>query len=188
MKPDNYAPGKFTATGEIRFQRLLPGPVERVWEYLTDSEKRGRWLAAGPMELRPGGKVAMNFLHATLTPHQEEIPDKYKDACAGGHPMNGRVLQCEPPRLLSYTWGESDGNASEVTFELTPQGREVLLLLVHRKLGDNRAQLTSVAAGWHTHVAILIAKLEGRTPPPFWSTHAALESSYEQQLGQPVGR
>ena len=24
----------------IRFQRLLPGPVERVWSYLTDSEKR----------------------------------------------------------------------------------------------------------------------------------------------------
>jgi len=30
----------------IRFERLLPGPVERVWAYLTESKKRATWLAA----------------------------------------------------------------------------------------------------------------------------------------------
>ena len=35
---------------EIRFERLLPGPIENVWSYLTDSQKRGEWLASGPME------------------------------------------------------------------------------------------------------------------------------------------
>ena len=24
----------------VRFERMLPGPIERVWEYLTDSDKR----------------------------------------------------------------------------------------------------------------------------------------------------
>ena len=42
---------------EIRFERLLPGPIETVWSYLTESGKRGEWLASGPMELRVGGKV-----------------------------------------------------------------------------------------------------------------------------------
>ena len=42
---------------EIRFQRLLPGPVETVWSYLTDEKKRGEWLASGPMDLRVGGTV-----------------------------------------------------------------------------------------------------------------------------------
>ena len=31
----------------VRFERLLPGPIERVWEYLTDSDRRATWLAAG---------------------------------------------------------------------------------------------------------------------------------------------
>ena len=26
---------------------LLPGPIERVWDYLTDSTKRGKWFAFG---------------------------------------------------------------------------------------------------------------------------------------------
>lgn len=181
MKINHDTPGRFTAAGEIQFQRMLPGPIERVWEYLTDPEKRGRWLAAGPMELKPGGKVSLTFKHDQLTPHDETAPEKHERACAA--PMKGRVLRCEPPRLLSHTWGEEDGSESEVTFQLTPQGREVLLQLTHRKLGD-RGLAVSVAAGWHTHVAILIAKLEDRVPPPFWSTHAALETSYDRQLAQ----
>ena len=36
----------------IRFERLLPGPVERVWAYLTESKKRATWLAAGEFDLR----------------------------------------------------------------------------------------------------------------------------------------
>ena len=28
----------------FRFERLFPGPIERVWEYLVDGEKRGKWV------------------------------------------------------------------------------------------------------------------------------------------------
>jgi uncharacterized protein YndB with AHSA1/START domain len=185
MKTNNDTPGKFTAAGEIRFQRMLPGPIERVWEYLTDSEKRGRWLATGPMDLSPGGKVALTFQHENLTAHEENVPKKYESACA--QPMQGRILRCEPPRLLSHTWGEEDGSESEVTYELTPQGREVLLHLTHRKIGSRHVAI-SVAAGWHTHVAILIAKLENREPPPFWATHASLETDYARQLDEAPAR
>ncbi|CFN67405.1 Uncharacterised protein [Bordetella pertussis] len=31
----------------IRFERLLPGPIERVWAWLADADKRARWLAGG---------------------------------------------------------------------------------------------------------------------------------------------
>jgi len=41
--------GVLTEARTIRFQRLLPGPIERVWAFLTESDKRGRWLASGPM-------------------------------------------------------------------------------------------------------------------------------------------
>jgi uncharacterized protein YndB with AHSA1/START domain len=31
----------------VKIQRLLPGPIERVWAYLTESDLRRQWLAAG---------------------------------------------------------------------------------------------------------------------------------------------
>ena len=44
--------GTITEAGAIRFERLLPGPIERVWAYLTDppsagpGSRRGRWSCA----------------------------------------------------------------------------------------------------------------------------------------------
>jgi uncharacterized protein YndB with AHSA1/START domain len=171
--------GVLTEARTVRFQRVLPGPVERVWAYLTESEKRGKWLASGPMELRVGGRVELNFRHANLTPHVEQPPEKYS-SCADGFTTYGHITRCDPPRLLSYIWDEG-GVDSEVTFELTPQGDDVLLVLTHRRLGD-RAMMLSVAGGWHTHLGILLDHLNGREPRPFWSTHARLEAEYERRL------
>ena len=47
------------APATVRIERILPGPVERDWTYLTESDKRRQWFAAGPMELRPGGYHVM---------------------------------------------------------------------------------------------------------------------------------
>ncbi len=175
--------GTLTEPGTIVFRRLLPGPIERVWAYLTESDKRGRWLATGEMDLRIGGHVELRFFHADLSPVHEEIPDKYKDF-QNGASFTGRITRCEPPRVLAYTWSESWGEDSEVTFELTPQDDQVLLVLTHRRLGDKPETLISVAAGWHTHLGILGDHLRDRTPQPFWSTHARLEAEYERFIQQ----
>jgi uncharacterized protein YndB with AHSA1/START domain len=163
----------------VRLQRVLPGPIERVWAYLTESEKRGKWLARGPMELRIGGRVELNFRNAELSPQKETPPDRYKNR--GGGSLRGRITRCDPPRLLSYTWNEDSGSPSEVTFELTSQGADVVLVLTHRRLGD-RTAMVSVAGGWHTHLGILIDHLNGREPRPFWATFARLEAEYEKRL------
>src|SRR5262245_47251223 len=120
--------GMVTEPGTVRFERLLPGPIERVWAYLTESEKRGKWLASGEMELRVGGRVELKFHHADLSPHVEPIPDKYKQY-ENGHISYGRIIKCEPRHLLSFMWGEESGKDSEVTFELTPHDGQVLLVL-----------------------------------------------------------
>ena len=128
--------GVVTGARTLCIRRVLPGPVERIWAYLTELEKRGRWLASGPMELRVGGRVELNFRNAELSPHVEPTPEKYKE-CEEGASVHGRITRCNPPRLLSYTWSEPAGE-SEVTFELTPQGEDVLLVLTHRRLGRPR--------------------------------------------------
>ena len=167
--------GIVTEAGAVRFERLLPGPIERVWAYLTQSDKRGTWLAAGPMDLRVGGRVQLNFRHADLSA-EKTVPERYKEH-EGGHALQGSITRCDPPRLLSFTWG----NWGEVTFELTPRNDDVLLVLTHRRLGD-RAATTEVAGGWHAHLGILTDRLDGREPRPFWSTHAAVAAEYEKRF------
>ena len=98
-----------------------------------------------------------------------------------GHTTHGRVIRCDPPRLLSYTWGEGTQGASEVTFELTPRGSEVLLVITHHRLPDRKG-MVGVASGWDAHVGILEDVLNTRAPRPFWSTHARLEAEYEKRL------
>lgn len=175
--------GIFTEPGTIRFERLLPGPIERVWAYLTESEKKAKWLAAGDVEPRVGGKVELSFRHADLSPHDEQPPEKYKHM-QDGTGFTGRVTAYDPPRLLSYTWGEETGEESEVTFELKPQGDKVLLTLTHRRLGDDRDILISVASGWHTHLDILVDVLHNRVPEGFWTVHSQMEEEYEQRLNK----
>jgi uncharacterized protein YndB with AHSA1/START domain len=172
--------GEITEPGCIVFTRLLPGLVERVWAYLTESEKRAKWLASGDTELKAGGKVMFHFKHSDLSDVDYPIPEKYRDM-ENGLSFTGRVLQVEPPSLLCYTWGEGSHEASEVTFELKPQGEKVLLTLTHRKL--TKGEMVSVASGWHTHLEILADWLEGKSPAGFWKTHAELEQIYTTMVG-----
>jgi uncharacterized protein YndB with AHSA1/START domain len=178
--------GEITEAGAIRFDRLLPGPIERVWQYLTDTDKRGAWLMPGPMEPRVGGRVEFFFRHSDLTPHDEPTPEKYRNLEGDAPTSTGTVTRFEPPRGLSFTWNEATAKKegrvpSEVAIDLTPVGDKVRLILVHRRLND--AGLRSVSGGWHTHLGLLVDKLEGRTPPPFWATHARMEAEYAARLG-----
>jgi uncharacterized protein YndB with AHSA1/START domain len=172
--------GIVTAPDTIRFERVLPGPIERVWAFVTESDKRAKWLAAGPMELRVGGGVELVFRNSELSRTSEAIPDKYKEH-KDGVGFKARVTACEPPRLLSHTWGGKSGEPSEVTYELTPEGDKVRLVLTHRRLGD-RAAMLSVSGGWHTHLDILATLLNDEVPLPFWSTLGKLEGEYEKRL------
>ena len=170
---DQY--GTFNGPAEVRLVRTLPGPIERVWAYLTDPEKRARWFGGGPMELKAGGKYTLHMKHKNLSP-DETPPEQYKKVHDEGVEFTGQVLRCEPPRVLSYTFDDN----SDVTFELTPQGKEVVLVLTHRSRGDDIPYLTGYASGWHTHFALLIALLEGTPPPLFWATHHRLKAEYEK--------
>lgn len=174
---DEY--GVITAHDTVRLERVLPGPIERIWEYLTNPVKRGQWLAAGEMELRVGGRVEHVFRNSEMTGHHDAPPPKYADS--DGHVVHGRVIACDPPRLLAYTWSGPSDESSEVRFELSPYGNEVHLRVIHSRLAT-RDDLISVAAGWHAHLGILAARLASESPEAFWVTHARLEADYESRI------
>lgn len=177
---DNY--GTLPEPGTVRFERLLPGPAERIWDYLTKSELKAKWLSAGDVEPRVGGKVELNFYHKNLSKQDDPFPEKYKDL-EDGVSYTGKVTQWNPPRLLSYTWAEESDDVSEVTFELIPkENNKVLLILTHRRIGDDRDMIIGAIAGWHTHLGILADRLNDREPEGFWKMHSKMEEEYSERV------
>jgi uncharacterized protein YndB with AHSA1/START domain len=178
--------GTLVSSGVVRFERLLPGPIERVWTYLTDPERRARWLAGGAMEPRVGGAVELRFRHEDLSPVIVPTPERFA-ARTEVNLVHGTVTAWEPPRRLAFTWGEGGGRASEVTFELDAVGSEVRLTVTQRRLGDDPATWANVAGGWHTHLAILEDRLRGRVPAPFFTAFAPIEAAYLERFVPAAG-
>ena len=83
----------------------------------------------------------------------------------------GYISGCDPSRVLSST-GAKPGEDSEVTFEFTPRGADVIMVLTHRRLADGDAMASIITSGWHTHVGLLIDILNGHELSGFWSTDA----------------
>lgn len=162
---------------EVRFERLLPGPIETVWEFLVDSKRRGEWFASGPMEQRVGGTLELSFKHQDLSPNKGPPPERFKEMNKTGHHARETVLAIEPPRLLKITFGKT----SEVTFELTPKGKDVLLTLTHRKLAT-RADMLNVSGGWHSHLEMLVEKAWGCVPDAFWKVWQRIDGQYEGRI------
>ena len=133
----------------VRFERVLPGPVERVWSHLTECEKLAGWYGdAGTIEPREGGAVRLG----------------------GGH-IRGVVTQWKPNRKLAYTWNvfapgeeESPYPESYLTIALAPRGPDVLLTLTHLPILDRFEKQN--AMGWHTFLDMLEAALRGHTVEP----------------------
>ena len=163
--------GTLINTAEVRFVRLLPGPIERVWAFITDPEKRKLWLAGGTTASTPGTSFQLQFENRSHELPGETVPEKHKEhACAIG--SDATITRHEPPHVHAFIWGEG-----EVIFELSPQDEQVKLVLTHRKLPNND-ELLSVSGGWHIHLTVLVSKLTGTPQPPFWSTLMSLEDEY----------
>jgi hypothetical protein len=69
----------------------------------------------------------------------------------------------------------------EVTLQLETVDDGVMLTLTHRQLSGERLIL-NVCAGWHAHLVLLVAHLEGTIPSSLWSTWHRLRKDYESQV------
>ncbi len=165
--------GALTEPATLTIRRLLPGPIERVLAYLTESDRRRAWLAAGQMELRLGAPFELVWRNDELVDPPAPRPAGFAEE----HRMQSRITELDPPRRLAFTWQGS----GDVSFELQPQGSEVLLTVTHRRLPD-RATLLKVAAGWHQHLDTLVASATGAAPEPFWPGWLRLQQDYDRRL------
>ncbi|HEY4345921.1 MAG TPA: SRPBCC family protein [Parvibaculum sp.] len=175
----NY--GTLIDKNTVHFERLLTGPIERVWQYLTEPELRGKWFAAGEMEPRVGGALDLTFNQSRLVGNDGPPPERFKKY-TGIHKSQHIVTRFDPPHLLAFTWSNGiDGEPSEVEITLTQRGDKVLLELTHRRLG-NREAAVNVSGGWHVHLGLLAELLADQKPTPFWQAFDGLEEHYEKQI------
>ncbi|HEX4304146.1 MAG TPA: SRPBCC domain-containing protein [Rhizomicrobium sp.] len=147
----------------MRFERTLPGPIERVWAFIAEVRHLPAWFGAdSSIEPRQGGAVRL----------------------MGGH-VRGVVTQWQPPKKLVYTWnvfGPNDAAdavsaypESYPTFELEAAGDRVKLTFTHFPVLERFASQN--AMGWHTMLDILAAGLRGETVqerPAYMQKNAAL--------------
>ena len=169
---DDY--GALTEDATLTMTRLLPGPIDRVWAYLTQSELRRQWLASGDMELRKGAQFELVWRNSELSDPPGARPDGFGDE----HRLNSEITELDPPRRLGFTWGETGG----VLLELEEKGSEVLLTVTHRRIAERSSQL-NISAGWHAHLDVLAAKLAGEPlAEPFWDHWVGLKSDYERRI------
>lgn len=156
----------------LRIQRHMPGPIERVWSYLTDSDLRRQWLAAGAMGTQVGSAFEFVWRNDELTTPPGTRPAGF-DA---EHRMQGTITELNPPHRLSITWGNTGG----VTFDLAPAGSRVLLTVTHHRVADPDL-LQKVSAGWHAHLDVLVARATGEEPAPFWESWLRLRDDYSRR-------
>lgn len=165
--------GVLTEPATLTIERLLPGPIERVWAYLTQGELRRKWLAAGEMELKLGASFELIWRNDELSDPPGQRPAGFSEE----HRMESRITELDPPRRLSFTWTGS----GDVTFDLEPKGNEVLLTVIHRRIRD-RSTMLMVGAGWHMHLDVLVARMRGEEPGPFWDGWLRLRQDYDRLL------
>lgn len=167
----------------VQFVRLLPGPIERVWSYLWDSDKRAQWFAGGAMPAKPGESFTLHFKHSTLSPHQSPPPPKYERTDREGRTATHVLLAAEPPHRLVFSFGPDANADPHVEILLEPEGDKVRLTLNHTRV-PNRQYAIDVSGGWHSHLAVLEYRLKGETPPAFWDIWRQTEGVYEKRYGE----
>jgi uncharacterized protein YndB with AHSA1/START domain len=165
--------GVLTEDATLNIQRLLPGPIERVWAYLTESDLRRQWLGRGSMDLKAGGEMTLTWRNDELTQPPGQRPEGFGEE----HSMSCRIIDIDPPYKLTFTWN----GTGDVSFELQPQGDQVLLKVTHRRIPERNMKIM-VGAGWHMHLDILVARISNTQTEPFWDGWSRLRKEYDQRL------
>lgn len=148
---------------EFVYVTYIAATPERVWQALTQAQfTRQYWF---------GRCVESDWRVGSVVKY-------WTDEARSDLDFSGKVLRSEPPRLLSYTFGEEWGRwvrdstahqdmlheaPSRVTFELELTGEATKLTLVHDQFEPGSKSLQGVSRGWPGILSGLKSVLEGGT-------------------------
>ncbi|WP_148573274.1 SRPBCC family protein [Nocardioides caldifontis] len=133
----------------VRFERIYPHPVERVWRAVTDPDELRGWFPSPEVTIEPreGGTITM-------------AGDPYAPEAS-----TSRVLVWDPPSRFSFEW---DGDELHLT--LAPHEDGCRLTFVNVLATEGSAARN--AAGWEVCLRSLGEVLAGR---PGGDQHGSME-------------
>ena len=160
---------KLIAAGDARtavVRRVYPASPETLWQAITDRTHLRRWFIEPRGDLRLGGTFALE---------------------GNAH---GRILRCDPPRMLRVTWVYGPQHADELEIRLTKgDGGGTVVELEHASIADTAPDgvtdaLLGVGVGWELAMAHLGQHLDGDLPfpPSDGSGSAVLPTPEDRQL------
>ena len=159
--------GKVSYNGALAtlvFQRVLPHPLEAVWQALTDPKQLSSWyMMRASVDGRPGGSIDFS-------------------GGPGDFHITGRILQWDPPFVFEYEWkigprqGMPNGEDAVVRWELVRDGPNTLLTLAHKNV--TRPTASGIAPAMHVLLDRLAAKLDGCPMPDMKQRFAEVQANY----------
>ncbi|HEV7165263.1 MAG: SRPBCC domain-containing protein [Gammaproteobacteria bacterium] len=129
-------------TLSIVVEREIPFPPEKIWRALTQPHLIEEWL------MKSDFKPIMDH--------------KFKFTADWGS-VDCQVMEVEPHKTLSYTWG-AYGLGSVVTWTLTPKGNGTQLRMEQSGFGTDKQQqafYNGAKQGWPKFIAALEQVLAG---------------------------
>ena len=137
---------KLIAAGDARtvvLRRVYPASPETLWQAMTDPARVRSWFVEPKGDLHLGGTFALE-----------------------GH-AHGRILRCDPPRMLRVTWVYGPRHADELEVRLTKaDGGGPVVEREHASSDGVTDALLGVGVGWELAMAHLERHLEGELPLP----------------------
>jgi uncharacterized protein YndB with AHSA1/START domain len=126
----------------------VAAPADRVFKALTEASELQRWFT-GPecpvkfwkMDARVGGRYSYATQKASFAINGV---DQFE--------CHGEILECDPPRLLVYTWignwHDDPKSSTTVRWELTPKGNSTHVKVTHSGLTDLPIARKDYSGGW----------------------------------------
>jgi uncharacterized protein YndB with AHSA1/START domain len=170
-------PATPTETDVVEHERRVAARPETVFAFFTDPMKMVQWMGVeATLDPRPGGMFRMAFRPL------DAMADFLGPTANGPDPMlqllgpsrlnavRGEFVEVEPHTRIVFTWGYErelfamPPQATAVEVTLTPEGKDTVLRLVHRRLPT--AATAFHRAGWNHYLPRLAIVAAGEDPGP----------------------
>ncbi|WP_127356915.1 SRPBCC family protein [Actinacidiphila soli] len=123
----------------VRVTRTLKASPQAVYDAWTNADRLQQWLCPDP------GIVAEAVCDPVVGGRYRIV----KIFEAGADEVTGEYLVVEPPHRLVFTWtaGSTDGQATQVTVTLHPDGDATEMTITHERL-PSRGIRNGAATAW----------------------------------------
>ncbi|MFI8771701.1 SRPBCC domain-containing protein [Gordonia sp. NPDC062954] len=147
----------------LRYERHLAHSPEKVWSALTESDSLRHWFPADIVGVRAAGAlVQLPFWPDEAAESQAALEDAGVDTTRFDFDevLPGEIREFDPPKVFELVWGNPQGKADVLRFELEPTADGTRLVFTTWPGEPGPMGHAGTAAGWHACLDALQSLVE----------------------------